>query len=129
MSLDHEYALLGGYNRTHLGRWLYAIAALISAGIVFLVLSGVDVAKVSGLNVNLPPTFLALISAGAVYAALYAFFDRFAWKFTPIARHLKLPDLSGTWTCTGTPIEPTDANPWSGKVTIVQSWDRFRVHL
>jgi hypothetical protein len=129
MPLEHEYALLGGYNRSHVGRWLGAAAALISAAVVFLVLSAVDLAKAWGLNVNLPPTAMSLIGAGAVYAALYWLFDRFAWKVAPLGRFLKVPNLSGKWCCTGTPLEPANGDQWTGTVTIVQSWDRLRIHI
>lgn len=129
MTLEHEYALLGGFNRAHLGRWIYVVASAISAVIVFLLLAAVDVASAWGLNVNLPPMVLALLGAGSVYAALYWLFNRYGWKYTPIGRLLKLPDLSGKWTCTGVPIEPTGGKPWTGQVTIVQSWDRLRIHM
>jgi hypothetical protein len=129
VTLEHEYAVLGGYNRTHVGRWLTRAAALISGVTVFLVLSAVNLAKAWGLNVNLPPTALSLLGASAVYAVLYWLFDHYAWKFGPLSRFLKVPDISGRWLCEGTPIEPAEANTWSGVVTVVQSWDRLRIHL
>jgi hypothetical protein len=129
MTLEHEYAVLGGYNRTHVGRWLYAAAALISAVAVFLTLSTINLARAWGLNVNLPPTALSVVSAGAVYVVLYWFFSRYAWKFGPLSRILKLPDLSGDWICQGTPIQPGTGQPWTGRVTVVQSWDRLQIHL
>jgi len=129
MALEHEYAVLGGYNRTHVGRWLYRVAALLSALIVFAILSAVDLAHALGLNVNVPPTVLSLLGAGAVYGVLYWLFDHYAWKLSPLSRILKLPDLSGDWFCQGSPIEPSTAKPWSGKVTIIQSWDRLQIHL
>lgn len=129
MTLEHEYALLGGYNRTHVGRWLGSVAALLSGAVVFLLLSAVDVAAAWGVNVNLPPTILSLVGAGAVYGALYWFFDRHAWKYRPMGTFLKVPNLSGQWECEGTPLESGDAEPWTGTATIVQSWDRLRIHL
>ena len=129
MALEREYALLGGFNRSSVGRWLGTAAVLISGLVVFLVLSAVDIAKEWGLDVNLPPTFLSLVGAGAVYGVLYWIFDRFTWKFAPLGRLLKVPDLSGVWLCEGVPLESPSAKPWKGKVTIVQSWDRLRIHL
>ncbi len=126
---DHEYALLGGSNRSHVGRWLAGIASAISAGIVFLILSLVDIAKASGLNVNLPPTALSLIGAGAVYGALYWLLDRYLWRRKPIGLLLKVPDLAGTWNVQGTPLHSSAALPWEGRITIVQSWDKLRIHL
>lgn len=129
MSAEHEYALVGGFNRSHVGRWLARLSAGISAAAVFLLLTAVDLAKEFGVDVNLPPTILSLVGAGMVYAALYWVFDRYVWKFGPLGRVLKLPDLSGTWRCEGRALDKGEPVPWSGKITIVQSWDRLRVHL
>ena len=130
MVYDHEYALLGGSNRSHVGRWLAIASAAISAIIVFLVLSLVDLAKAYNLNVNLPPTALSFAGAGAVYGALYLLLDRYMWRNGWIGSFLKLPDLSGVWHIAGTPLENTGAaEPWDGQVTIIQSWDKLRIHI
>lgn len=126
---EHEYALLGGANRSSIGRWLGTIAALVSAGLVFILLSVVDIAKSFGISVNLPPSILSLVGAGTIYAALYWFFDRHVWKVGPIAKLLKVPNLSGKWKCEGIPLDGGNAVPWRGEMHIIQSWDRIRVHL
>lgn len=129
MTLEHEYALLGGFNRAHLGRWLGGISALVSSGLVFVVLSAVDLAKSLGLNVNLPPMALSLVGAGAIYGLLYLLFNHVLWKFTPLGKLLKVPDLSGVWQCEGERLETGVPQPWVGAVTIIQTWDKLRVHL
>lgn len=129
MSQDHEYALLGGFNRSHVGRWIFMGSAAVSAVLVFLLLSAVDVAEKLGWPVNLPPAALSLIGAGSVYLALYFLFDKFAWKIGPISRALKIPNLAGTWRCEGLSTDKTPPLPWTGTITITQSWDRVRVHL
>ena len=78
---EHEYALLGGLNRTKVGRYLSLLAASVSAGIVFILLSAVNIAHRWGLPVNLTPAVLSLVGAGAVFAALYWLFDRAAWRW------------------------------------------------
>lgn len=129
MKLEHEYALLGGMNRSNIGRWLGTLAALISGAIVFVVLSAVNLAAALGWPINLPPTILSLVGAGAVYGALYWLFDRRIWKVSLLAKLLKVPDLSGKWECTGYPVNSPSAVPWKGSATIIQSWDRLRVHI
>ena len=129
MTLEHEYSLLGGFNRSHVGRWLAGFAAIVSAVIVFVVLSLVDVAASLGLNVNLPPTALSLAGAGAVYGVLYFALDRYFWRKPMIGALLKVPDLAGTWLVNGTPLESDIAQPWNGRMTIVQTWDKLRIHL
>ena len=126
MSLEHEYALLGGYNRASVGRWLTRIAAAVSAGAVFLLLAAVDLAHTLGINANLPPAVLSLVGAGMVYTVLYWVFDRYAWKFGPLSRYLKIPNLAGTWRCEGVSLDKKPSVPWNGTVTIVQSWDKIR---
>lgn len=129
MVFEHEYALIGGFNRSHVGRWLGGAAAAISAAVVFVVLSAVDLAKAWGWNVNVPPTLLSLLGAGAVYGILYWLFDRFAWRIAPLGRFLKVPNLAGQWVCEGQPLESDVAKPWKGRMTIIQSWDKLRIHL
>ena len=70
MKLDHDYSVLEGYNRASVGRWIQIAAAAISGGIVFVLLSAVDLAERFGLNVNLPPMVLSLAGAGTVYLGL-----------------------------------------------------------
>jgi len=129
MKLDHEYALLEGYNRASVGRWLQVGAATLSALIVFVLLSIVDLAKRYGLNVNLPPVVLSLVGAGSVYGALYWLFSRHVWKLALVARLLKVPNLAGTWSVEGLTLEKCPNIPWSGTARIIQSWDKLRIHL
>jgi hypothetical protein len=129
MNLEHEYAILGGFNRASIGRWLYTLAAAISALIVFVVLGVVDLANHLGINATLPPSVLSLFGAASVYAGLYWIFNAYGWKVGVVRRLLKLPNLSGKWHCTGLTLEPTPHREWFGTVTIVQSWDKFRLHL
>jgi hypothetical protein len=129
MMLEHEYALLGGFNRAHLGRWLGGLSALVSSALVFMILSVVDLAKSIGVNTNVPPMALSLVGAGAVYGVLYLLFNHVVWKFAPLGRLLKVPDLSGVWLCEGLRLETGSPEPWQGTVTIVQTWDKLRIHL
>jgi hypothetical protein len=129
--LEHEYTVLGGVSRAKVGRYLSLIAAGISAAVVFALLWGIDIAQRFGVPANLPPSVLSLVGAGAVFAALYWILDRYAWRWNPISRLLKVPVLAGEWSCKGTTVK-TESNPeyeWDAKITIIQSWDRLRVRL
>lgn len=128
---DHEYALIGGMNRAKVGRWLSLVAAAVSAGCVFLLLTLVDLAKLVGVNATLPPSVLSLVGAGAVFSVLYWLFDRYIWRWNPLSSLLKVPDLSGDWECVGRTLNPdgTTKYEWQGKITILQSWDKLRVRL
>lgn len=128
---EHEYALLGGINRAKVGHYLGAIAASVSAAIVFILLTLIDLAKHFGIPANLPPTVLSLVGAGAVFGVLYWIFDRFAWRWRYLGQLLKVPDLSGDWHCDGQTLKP-DGSPsyiWERKFTIIQSWDKLRIRL
>jgi SMODS-associating 2TM, beta-strand rich effector domain len=128
---DHEYALVGGVNRAKIGRYITLTSAIVSAGIVFVLLSAVDVAKRYNIPVNLPPVVLSLVGAGSVFVALYWIFDRFLWRLPGIGRLLNVPNLSGDWHCDGQTLNPdkTPGYVWQGTVTIAQSWDKIRLHL
>lgn len=127
--MNHEYTLLGGINRAVIGRYIGILAAGISAVLVFLLLQAVNLASQFGVAANLPPTILALVSAGAVFSVLYWLFDRLVWR--RLTSVLKVPVIAGDWTCTGRSLnsDGTIKYEWSGTVTIVQSWDKLRVRL
>lgn len=129
--MDHEYVVLGGINRARVGKYLTHTASIVSGLLVWLLLGLVDIARVAGVNVNLPPVVLSLVGAGSVYAALYFIFRKWIWRIPWVTRWLKVADLAGTWHCDGTPFPRSDtlAMPWKGTLTITQDWDRFRVHL
>jgi SMODS-associating 2TM, beta-strand rich effector domain len=128
---NHEYALVGGMNRANIGRYITLIASSVSAGIVFVLLSAVDLAHRWGWNVNLTPGVLSLVGATAVFGALYWFFNRFAWRWPPLSAAIKVPNLAGEWACSGQTINPdgTPSQAWQANITILQSWDKIRVRL
>ncbi|MBP1806961.1 hypothetical protein [Rubellimicrobium aerolatum] len=129
--MEHEYTVLGGVSRAIVGRYLSLIAAGVSAGVVFAILWAVDIAHRFGLPANLPPSVLSLVGAGAVFAALYWLLDRYAWRWSLVSKFLKVPDLSGEWSCKGQTLNP-DGSPsynWEAQVTIIQTWDKIRVRL
>jgi hypothetical protein len=129
--VDHEYAILGGWNRARIGQSIGAVASVVSAGIVALVLALFDVARRLGVGDAIPPVLLIPVGAGAVYAALYWLFDRHVWRLRAVSRWLRVPDLSGSWACAGQTLhaDGTPSFAWSAKLVIVQSWDRIRVRL
>jgi hypothetical protein len=131
MSHKHEYALLGGVSRAKIGRYIGIAAASISAGIVFLLLTAVDIAKAAGVPATLPPSVLSLVGAGAVFSVLYWFFDRYVWSWGVIAQLLKVPDLRGEWEVKGKTLysDGKVQYEWDGKIAISQSWDKIRVRL
>ena len=128
---DHEYALLGAMNRAHVGRYLGLIAASVSAFIVYLLLSAVDIAHHYGWNVNATPSILSLAGATAVFSALYWLFDRFAWRWRFLNAVIKVPNIAGAWSCEGRTInlDGSVEHQWQAKIIILQSWDKIRVLL
>lgn len=129
--LDHEYALLGGFNRAKVGRYLGVIAAGVSAAIVFVLLNAVTFVQNLGLPAHLTPSVMSLVGAGAVFGALYWLFNRYVWRWPLLAMALKVPNLAGDWKCVGRSVAPdgTVQHEWSGIVSIYQRWDKIRVRL
>ncbi|OAF16488.1 hypothetical protein AYJ54_37975 [Bradyrhizobium centrolobii] len=128
---EHEYALLGAMNRAHVGRYLGLVSASVSAFIVYVLLSAVDIVHRWGWNVNLTPSLLSLAGAATVFTALYWLFDRFAWKWRFLKLVVKVPDIAGQWSCEGQTLnhDGTLGQSWQATITILQSWDRIRVLL
>lgn len=128
---DHEYSIMGGANRASVGRLLTLAASAISGLLVFGVLHLVDLAKQLEWNVNVPPTVLSLLGAGAVFGVLYLILNKWAWKWPGIGTYLRVPDVSGVWDCEGKTIAPdgTKKFEWAGEITIVQCWDKLRIRL
>lgn len=129
--LEHEYTVLNGVNRARIGHYLGIISGLVSAGVIFVLLSAVDVARQLGISTNLPPSVLSLAGAGTVFLVLYWILEKYAWKWPGFTALLKVPDLAGEWACKGQTInlDGTSNREWKAKVVIVQSWDRIRVRL
>lgn len=131
MSVDHEYAILGGFNRAKVGHVVGAVAATVSAALVALVFVLAGVAEALGLSGRVPIVVLVWVSAGTIYAALYWLFDRHVWSWSWVARVLRVPNLTGKWACQGQTLNPdkTLGPTWIGELVIVQSWDRICVRL
>lgn len=131
MALEHEYTLLGGWSRSNVGRWIGVAAGAAASVTVFLTLGAVNLARALGWAPALPPLVLWPLGAGVWYVAIYWVFDRYAWKFKPLAAVLQVPDLSGTWDCEGRSLDAQKnvVYEWSGTVTIWQSWDKLKVRL
>ena len=132
MGNDHEYAL-GGVNRSTIGKWVGTLAATISALLVFVILSLVDVARAIGLDANIPPSIFSLVGAAAVYRIIYLVFSRYIWKWRVVSSALSVPDLTGKWTCSATssyktPLSPSGAD-WEAEIDISQSWEKLCVFM
>lgn len=128
--LEHEYTMLGGVSRVKVGRYLALISSGISAAIVFAVLWAINVAQTFGLPASVPPSVMSLAGAGAVFIILNSLLNRYAWRWSGINGLLRVPDLSGTWACSGISLDAgSPQREWDGTITIVQSWDKIRVRL
>ncbi|WP_212532049.1 hypothetical protein, partial [Escherichia coli] len=69
--LDHEYSVVGGYNRSKIGHWIGGISVLVSSVVVSAVLFLIDLAKRFGFSDTIPPLIFWPMGAGTIYVALY----------------------------------------------------------
>ncbi|MBO1503768.1 hypothetical protein AB6825_16600 [Serratia proteamaculans] len=129
--LDHEYSLLGGFNRVRIGQILAIGASLISGLLIFILLYFVDIAGRWGIPVNVPPMVFALLGAGSVFTFLYWVFNRYLWRCHLLSHLLNVPDLHGEWHCLGKTLNAQGevTRDWSGTITIAQCWDKIRLQL
>lgn len=131
MSAPHEYALLGGFSRAKVGRYLALGAAGVSSLAVFLS-AGLGIAlEDRGMPRQWTAWVASAMSASLVWAALYWLLDNHAWRWPLLSKALSVPDLSGRWQVSGESLdaERNVTHRWAGVLTIAQRWDKLRVRL
>ncbi|WP_373991917.1 hypothetical protein [Duganella sp. BuS-21] len=128
---QHEYSILGGFNRAKIGHWIGVLAALLSSVLIGILIFLIKLAEHFGWTNDLPPLIFWPIGAGVIYFALYYYFDNYFWRLEKISGLLKVPDLSGSWKCVGVSVraDKTLAEEWHAEIEIIQSWDLIRVRL
>lgn len=126
----HEYSVQNATNRSHTGKAIYSVAAIISALILYILLSYTGA---------LHPVVNAIVSAlltAALFTLIYKLFDAKIWKLKLLFKVLKYPDISGNWSCKGNSnykeqdgVLVKENFDWEGEVAISQSWDKLRIRL
>lgn len=126
----HEYIVICGFNRSKVGKIISGISSALSAIITYIVLVVFHHYFSIGNDSSLPPSIFSLISAGAIYVALYYLFDSRLWKCSLISKFLKVPDLSGEWVCEGEGRNLAgNVTQWNAEIKIFQSWDKVHIRL
>lgn len=72
---------------------------------------------------NLLDVFCDIISAPAIYAILYWWFDKKLWKTKYINKVLQIPDLTGEWT--GKAKSSFDNKEYTMNLIIKQTWSKI----
>lgn len=126
----HEYCVQNGYNRSHVGRYVYAFATAVSWLLIYALL------KVFGELPSHWNTILSTLTTGTLFLAVYFLFEKWMWKTTLFFNILKYPNISGEWSCSGeSSFQQEDDKmikqnfKWDGTVIILQSWDKVRIRL
>jgi len=117
----HPYATNSPAPPKHIAYMMLASVAL-SAGAGVLI---------NHANASLGWT-LGSVSAMTVFSILYFVFDRAVWRWRWARRILLVPDLTCTWQCEGRTVFKDGVSheiPWTGTLTIRQSWSRIRIIL
>lgn len=125
---NHEYIVICGFNRSKVGRYLAIAASILSAFLIFSLLKLVEFLNYFHFESHLPPSIMSLAGAGTIYMILYKWFDTSLWNHQRIGKILCVPNLSGKWSVEGKSLSDEGKN-WEGILTIVQSWDKVRIHL
>ncbi|WP_278497642.1 hypothetical protein [Pantoea vagans] len=124
----HEYIVICGLNRSKVGRYIAVAASILSFILIFLALTLVELLNKHHIKSHIPASLFSLISAGGIYVWLYAWFDKNLWQNSYLAKFLCVPNLSGRWLVRGHTLSK-GGSQWEGELTIVQSWDKVRIHL
>lgn len=122
----HEYAI-GGHDRASIGRYIGIFAALIASAATSASVSLVSVLVGYGFPTWTHTLVMVPISAGLAYTVAHALFNRFVWR--GMALFSNLPNIDGTWACTGETLdsEGMAQYSWTARITISQSWQKIRV--
>lgn len=126
---DHEYSVIGGFNRAKIGQLIGALAAMISAAM--FVLAGWIIEVLRSAGISTPVLVKYPITVALIYFGLYWYFSQEFWKNKKISALLKVPNLAGEWRCIGQSINPDKSLgvSWDGVVSISQTWDKVRIVL
>ena len=126
----HEYCVQNGYNRSHVGKYVYSFATILSWLMIYASL------KIFGELSVYWNTAISTLTTGILFVVTYFLFEKWIWKTSLFFKILKYPDISGDWSCEGESsfqIENKDMVKvdfkWKGKVKILQSWDKVRIRI
>ena len=117
----HEYTIQNGMNRSKVGKTLYSLSAILTALIVSQFIRYITWFG------SVPPLISTVMLTIIVFYIVYYSFNNWIWKLKPISELLKLPNISGTWSCNAT-SDYKEIN-WHGNLQIIQSWDKIRIVL
>lgn len=89
----------------------------------------VEMLKANNIWASAPVTAIPVF---ALFGGLYWLFNRHLWKVSAFRKVFLVPDLNGTWECTGHTTQKsgvlTDVD-WNGSITITQSWSQILIYL
>lgn len=117
----HEYTVQNGMNRSKVGKTLYSLSAILTALIVSKLIRYIIWFE------SVPTLISTVILTIIFFYIIYYSFNNLIWKLKPISKLLKLPNISGAWSCNGK-SDHENFN-WHGNVQIIQSWDKIRIVL
>ena len=117
----HEYTVQNGVNRSKVGKTLYSLSTILTALIISLFIRYITWFE------SVPTLISTVMLTIIIFYTVYYSFNNWLWKLRAISGLLKIPNISGTWSCNGK-SDYEDFN-WHGNVRIIQSWDKIRIVL
>lgn len=117
----HEYTVQNGMNRSKVGKTLYSLSTILTALIVSQLIRYLTWFE------SVPTLISTVILTIILFYIIYYSFNNWVWKLKPISKLLKLPNISGAWSCDGK--SDHESFNWHGNVQITQSWDKIRIVL
>lgn len=125
----HEYSIVG-HRRAQIAMYQAFIAGAIAGGVSvcigFLATLFVDLEWIEPLNVILWP-----LTGGAVFAVLFAIFEKIIWRKKWLNWFVGVPDLAGVWQVEGQSFDEKEkpTYQWQAEITISQSYEKLSIHL
>lgn len=118
----HEYCVQNGINRSHIGKTIYSLASIISSLTIIHYLK-----KYNFIN-SISESIISAILTAVLFLVIYKIFNRWIWKFKYLIKFINFPNISGKWHCEAV-SSYNGGFPWSGTVTVEQTWDKLRIVL
>lgn len=121
----HEYAVVG-HSRAVIGRQLGLLATALTTAITWLLLAILAFLKTEGITapiaVAVPPL------GGMIFAGVYFAFDKKMWRWKWVRTMMNIPDIEGTWRCTGKRLDAGEGESnWTSEITIQQTWEKIYI--
>ncbi|WP_182405055.1 hypothetical protein [Psychrobacter sp. GP33] len=124
----HGYGVQNAYNRSHVSKYVYAFATVVSWLLIY------DLLKIFEELPSHWNTIISTLTTGILFLVVHFLCEKWLWKMNLYFKRLKHTNISGQWSCDGVSSFQNDDMikqdiKWKGTVLILQSWANVKIRL